>query len=418
MKVAVFAYTNDEPTLDTGVTTYNQHLVRALCTRFPQHSFTVYLAPRNSAKFADIEAPNLRKVVIAGGPEWAASPFGGGGGKLASALALLRFGIREMLHRCGVRAFPMRESLFDTVEGLRDHDVVLYTVFGYFPEFPLYVGRKFHIPCVSAIHDIRVLYDEETKGQRVPWHVALRVFVYRYILGRVVRESLRTLVPSNHIRGVLVSLHARSADRICVSYVVPDELAPPDVSLPPAVKQILETRPRFIFYPSTIVATKNHMMLARAIDRLRRDVPEILLLLAGSNRDSEMGRELFRYVEEQGMQKNIVHLGFISEGEKTALYRSAAALVVPSIGESFSLPIWEAFSQGCPVVASTDRDIPEQVAGAAVPCDPQDPEDIARGIHRVWTDEALRSSLAARGRARYEQARRESLFSGWETVLQ
>lgn len=411
MKIGIFAYTGDEPILDTGVTTFNRELVRSLCERYPQHAFSIYLAERNARKFADIAPANLRKIVV---------PTSSSNRVRAGARLLSRVGYfaGELLRRLGVRR-PMRHELLDSIEGLADCDLMIYTVFGFLPEAPLYVTRNFGIKCISAIHDIRVLYSDLEDTAKGALRRRVHLAISRYQLSRIVRESALSLVPSNYIRERLAEKYRSDAPRIRVSYVVPDldEVADASAPISTPVQDFLNSGRKYIFYPSTIVETKNHINLVRAMVLLRESVPDATLILAGSNQKSELAAQIFAIVAEHGLRENVLHFGFVSESEKIGLYRGAVALVVPSFGESFSLPIWEAFATGCPVIASTDRDIPEQVGDAAVPCDPTSPKDIANRIREVWTDEGLRRRLSEAGLARYEIVRRNSLFSGWESIL-
>lgn len=407
MRIGIFAYTGDMPYLDTGVTTFNRELVQSLCERYPQHSFSIYLAERNACKFADIAPKNLRKIVLRGGvPGTRAFSYAG-------------FFAGELLRALGRRSRPMRHSLLDSIEGLGDFDLMLYTVFGFLSEFPLYVTRKFDIKCISAIHDIRMFYSELDDATTFDLRRRAQLTISRYLLFRIIRESALSLVPSNYIRGRLVDKYRSDADRIKVSFVVPEVggVGQQGGELSARVQEFLNTGRRYIFYPSTIVETKNHISLVRAMALLKHSVPDATLILAGSNVDSPLGKQIFDIVAANGLQQNVLHLGFVSEVDKLTLYRGAVALVVPSIGESFSLPIWEAFAAACPVIASTDRDIPEQVGDAAVLCDPTSASDIASRIREVWTDEGLRQRLCRLGLARYENIRRNSLFSGWESML-
>ena len=68
--------------------------------------------------------------------------------------------------------------------------------------------------------------------------------------------------------------------------------------------------------------------------------------------------------------------------------------------EGWGLPLMEAFLAETPVACSNIRPLGEQAAGAALLFAPDEPGDIAKALHRLWTDDALRKSLVKQGRER------------------
>ena len=93
-------------------------------------------------------------------------------------------------------------------------------------------------------------------------------------------------------------------------------------------------------------------------------------------------------------------LPYVSDAEMKALYQGALVYAFPSLWEGFGLPLLEAFSLGCPVLASTAGALPEVGGDGAAYADPLDVESLARGL-----------SLAAspRGRAARSAGARSSL---------
>lgn len=82
------------------------------------------------------------------------------------------------------------------------------------------------------------------------------------------------------------------------------------------------------------------------------------------------------------------------------LYRSATALVYPSLYEGFGLPVLEAMASGTPVIASRAASIPEVLGDAGILVDPEDVRAWTDAIVRVVNDEHLRRSMTAAGIAR------------------
>ena len=77
------------------------------------------------------------------------------------------------------------------------------------------------------------------------------------------------------------------------------------------------------------------------------------------------------------------------------LFRSA--LVLPSLYESFGLPIIEAMGSGCPVVTSNRFGTKELAEGAAVLVDPENVDSIAEGMEEIATDKKLQIELIKKG---------------------
>jgi glycosyltransferase involved in cell wall biosynthesis len=98
------------------------------------------------------------------------------------------------------------------------------------------------------------------------------------------------------------------------------------------------------------------------------------------------------------MSKDVRFLGFVPLEVLRNFYQSAEVFVFPSLHEGFGLPPLEAMSLGTPVVTSNVSSLPEVVGEAAVTVHPENVFDIARGILRAITDDALRAQLREKGR--------------------
>ena len=80
--------------------------------------------------------------------------------------------------------------------------------------------------------------------------------------------------------------------------------------------------------------------------------------------------------------------GRVPIDELVHLYRTASALVYPSLFEGFGIPIVEAFATGCPVAAANSSSIPEVCGDAAILFDPTSAEAIAAGVEQLLADPA------------------------------
>ena len=98
-------------------------------------------------------------------------------------------------------------------------------------------------------------------------------------------------------------------------------------------------------------------------------------------------------VKEAGAEHRVKFLDFITINELSLFCRKATAFVYPSLYEGFGIPILEAFSSGCPVIASNVTSIPEVGGDAALYFDPLNESEITTSLLRVINDLSLRRMI-------------------------
>ena len=156
----------------------------------------------------------------------------------------------------------------------------------------------------------------------------------------------------------------------------------------------------YILFLGNLEPRKNIERLLSAFAHLTREVlPDYQLVVAGQK--GWLFDGIFRTVEQLHLEDRVIFTGYISAEEKSTLYRHAALFAFPSLYEGFGIPILEAMSVGAPVLCSNTSSMPEVAGDAAVLVDPLDVEDIADGMYRLLTDDALRAEKIAAG---YTQA--------------
>jgi glycosyltransferase involved in cell wall biosynthesis len=186
----------------------------------------------------------------------------------------------------------------------------------------------------------------------------------RRVYGWTVKKSRIVITISEHARAALVERLDLDPKSVRAIYLAVDhERFRPD--------GLDRRREPFLLYPANAWSHKNHARLFEAFTAVRGERPELRLVLTGAGHD---GLTLPDGVESRG---------HVSLDELVELYRSAAALVYPSLYEGFGIPCVEAMACGCPVAASDVASIPEVCGDAAVYFDPLDPESIADGIRTV-----------------------------------
>jgi len=127
-------------------------------------------------------------------------------------------------------------------------------------------------------------------------------------------------------------------------------------------------RQEFLLYPALGWPHKNHSRLFDAFAVLGNRHPGLELVLTGYDGSTPPG---------------VRALGRIPLDELADLYRSAAALVFPSLYEGFGQPPLEAMACGCPVACSNAASLPEVCGDAARLFDPTSVEEIVEAVEDV-----------------------------------
>lgn len=95
--------------------------------------------------------------------------------------------------------------------------------------------------------------------------------------------------------------------------------------------------------------------------------------------------------------------------ELKSLYKNASVFVFPSLYEGFGLPVLEAMSSGCPVIACNSTSIPEIIGSHEFLFEPNDVKTLSKMISTVLSNNDLQMKLSKNGI-------RESLKFSWYKV--
>ena len=183
--------------------------------------------------------------------------------------------------------------------------------------------------------------------------------------------------------------------------------APPtQVFGPPTSAQLDEVRSRyalpvsFAYYPAMVWEHKNHLRLFEALALLRdRNGLRVDLVCTGMPYPPFWPRVAERLCD-LALDSQVRFLGMVPPTELRALYRLAQFVVVPTLFEAASGPVFEAWQEGAPVACSAVTSLPEQAGDAALLFDPLSVDALAEAIRRMATESELRADLVRRGATR------------------
>ena len=168
----------------------------------------------------------------------------------------------------------------------------------------------------------------------------------------------------------------------------------------------------FILYVGTLQPRKNIGTLLEAFSRFKQSYPEFKLVVAGKK--GWLYEEIFRKVKNLKLERDVKFTGYTSDSKLEELYKNAFFFVLPSFYEGFGIPVLEAMSKGCPVVASFASSLPEVGGDAVLYFDPESATDLLAKMKILKEDNALRVEFIKKGLKRvkdfsWEKCGRETL---------
>jgi glycosyltransferase involved in cell wall biosynthesis len=246
----------------------------------------------------------------------------------------------------------------------------------------LYRGRA-----ITTMHDLTTLrFGNPTKN---PFVLSVKQRLYRWVNFVAAHKSFSVIVPTEYVKDDVARNMRANSRKIIVTYEAGDSLSDP-------IEQVegLEDI-EFIMYVGRPNPHKNLERLIEAYSRLKHDLPNVHLVLAGQV--DALYRRHEREIARLGIP-DVHFVGKVTNGQLRWLYEHTAAYVFPSLSEGFGLPGLEAMAHGAPVASSSATSLPEIYGDAAAYFDPRDVEDMAKTIKNILTKPDLRKQLVSAGK--------------------
>lgn len=273
-------------------------------------------------------------------------------------------------------------NTYTTVENLHGHqanaDVLHYTYLDLFSR-PMTVSST--SKTVITVHDVVPLV--------FPNHfpVGIRGTVNLFLVKRMLRRVSAIITDSEHSKKDISQYLDVPLDKIMTVYLAAGaeyrKLSEKEMKKLDLVKKY-QLPVRYILYVGDVNWNKNIPGLVEAFRSLSDDNISLVLVgkaLADTTTPETM--HLIHLVQKWGLEKKVRRIGFVPKEDLVGIYNGALGYVQPSFYEGFGFPVLEAMQCGTPVVTSNVSSLPEIAGDAGIMVDPEKPDSIAQGIHKL-----------------------------------
>lgn len=262
----------------------------------------------------------------------------------------------------------------------------------HFPHWnvPLFYNKPF----VVTIHDL-LLLDHPTREASTLgiFSYELKQLGFKATLKHAAKNAKSIITVSNYSKKEIVNKLSISDKKIFVTYPAPSL----ERSNSREVLTKFGINQPYAYYLGVAYPHKNLDRLLKAWEIFLISNPHTQLVLSGKKnffygRLIEKNKKLFN-------EKKVIFTDYISDKESSELISNSKVFVFPSLYEGFGIPPVEAMNLGVPVAASNVTSIPEILEGAALFFNPEDPEEIARALDTLFSNEEMRSELINLGKS-------------------
>ena len=244
---------------------------------------------------------------------------------------------------------------------------------------------------IFTLHDMQERYYPEffTLKERFA-----RFFFIKYLS----KKKCKIICESEYVKNDIIKFTKAESNKIYVIQAPPPQELINFNFIEKAFKNIKKKHnipEKYIIYPGHCWFHKNHIRLIEAFKLITEKVEDIHLILTGLQKNNY--NNIIKKINNLNLNDKVKHIGYVDYQDLPYLYKKSKMVIIPSLFESISIPIYEAFALKVPVCCSNIDGLVEQVGDAAIVFSPLDINEIAQKIIFYLCNENIANEYAEKG---------------------
>ena len=253
--------------------------------------------------------------------------------------------------------------------------------------------KKYSFSLITVLHGLEVTRLNSNKyKKRIPKFV------------QTIDHSDQVIAVSNYTKNEAISITGNQKIATIPNFVNTTEFFPKSTSNCRKNFQLNQSD-KILLSLSRLVKRKGHDIIIRAIQIVKKKIPEIKYLIAGTG-DNPYNKILEQLVNDLGLQSHVHFLGYIEENKKLLLYNASDIYIMNSLdtdekgdSEGFGITFLEANACGKPVIGTNVGGISDAIKNNVngILVKPNDMNATAEAIIRLFSNKILYQKLSSNG---------------------
>lgn len=265
-------------------------------------------------------------------------------------------------------------------------------------------------PVIITMHDLQEFHFPENFSSAERIHRAINNHKAMY-------ESDRIIVSFEHIKRDIIKYYNIPETRIsvCPPPFAENWFTTKKESDWPLLENKHSISKEYLLYPAATWQHKNHIRLLEAFKEVLKAIPDIKLVCTGNKTDYYSSIE--KKIKELGLENFVEFLGIVSEEDLIGFYKNASLVVIPTLYEAGSGPLYEAMRYEVPVICASTTSLPETIGDERFLFDPKNTNELADLIIKMLTDNDLKNINIQNSISRMKKLSEDDYFEGFRNVF-
>lgn len=228
------------------------------------------------------------------------------------------------------------------------------------------------------------------------YHPLDRLYMH-FVMPLYIRRATAIISASDYSTQGFLKYLPDSTGKIKTIHYAPNAIFKPvsDPTVLSRVKKTYDLPESFIFTAIHYdTGRKNFANMLRGFHKAKATGIPHKFVVCGRGVEKYANESPYRHLD---LKQEVIFKGWVEQVDLPAIYNLASLYLYPTRLEGFPIPVSEALASGCPIITSAGGPFAEVAGDAARYVDPENPDDIARGIVEVLGDAALREGMKQRG---------------------